>query len=310
MTLGGTARRLPPELGQFARLDNYNVLLVQLGTTRLLEGLNPSLPWPAGPLALADHMVYAYRAAAEKGTLLEGGHLLGFDTGLIDWKHDPVYMVFELKPEWKGPGPVLKRFMAPGEGDAGKDIVRLLLPPRPEAGREVWGGGALRGPDAPLPYCDSRHIVENRPDRFPRSFIRRFTPNDFPWRDRVEPGKELKEFRAMWKSMMQEDRRLAGEFAVALKAAVALSVRRPAGEDWAPVPFWNSVMEKTLLLMPLSLSPDGSGPADMALVTEKTPSGHYIGHSVFDLELARISAKGVGVRGDGWLWAERAGLPR
>jgi len=85
--------------------------------------------------------------------------------------------------------------------------------------------------------------------------------------------------------------------------SLSLALKRVQWNFKTAIPMYYPSNDKMSLLLPLSLIDDDI--IDLALVTEKTPSGNYLGHTILPLDWAYSNARLITRPDSDWLVAEQ-----
>jgi hypothetical protein len=270
-------------------------------------GSDPLLGEPDAPTRLAWLVCLEYqRARRENRVAISEAGVAAFSTGLVDFREDEIFAVFDRnrvpdRQPWFFLG-----FAAPGQGPAGMALAKSFRPyPEPPKAPLALTDVSLRPEDGP-PACNYDHILGDRFFRLPVGFLERHLPPELIPEDIPGTPIPILEGKAeLVKRYLDSDKRKAGKMAVELKAAVAAAVAGSKG-DRAAVPYWyfaqpypDPVLD---LLLPVSLETPGGAP-DIALAVGRVPIGNLLGTTVFTLNDARNHgyARAFGPMYSGWL---------
>lgn len=172
----------PPKnaLTNWAYLKHYQSTFEKLKKMALDERWfykeqNPDFPYPI----LSSYLHYTYyKLRQETGKILERGKYSVFNTGLVDNRYEPIYALFEKNTTHTQPWKLVD-FCIPGEGYAGKELVRNFkdMPKRTHYFSDV--SDMLYDTRAGEPELDMRHILLDNTRRLPLSFLSENPPKDF-----------------------------------------------------------------------------------------------------------------------------------
>lgn len=292
-------------LTNWAYLKHYQTTLNRLKEFALDErwyykSQNKDFPYPI----LSSYLHYTFfKLTKEKDKIKETGKYAAFNTGLVDRRYEPIHALFEknntYSQTWK-----LVDFCIPGEGFAGKELVRNFkeMPERAHYFNDV--SDMLYDTRAGEPELDMKHILLDNAGRLPMNFLSENSPKGFTLKnpellsiqDRIQYYKDLA--RAI-----EKDTKTYRNLTNRLKDAITLAVKRIQWNFKTAIPMYYPTMDKMSLLLPLSLVDDEI--VDIALVAEKTKSGNYIGHTILTLNWAYNNARLVARPDSDWLVAEQ-----
>lgn len=292
-------------LTNWAYLKHYQTTLKRLKDFALDErwyykSQNPDFPFPI----LSNYLHYTfYKLSKEKDKVAVSDNYAVFNTGLVDKRYEPIYALFDknetnIQP-WR-----LVDFCIPGEGYSGKQLVRNFkkMPERAHYFDDV--SDMLYDTRAGHPELDMRHILLDNAGRLPLSFLSENTPKDFMLKNpEILSIDERKEYLIQLAAAIEKDTKTYRNLTNRLKDSILLAVKRVQWNFKTAIPMYFPTRNKMSLLLPLSLVDDEV--VDVALVTEKTPSGNYIGHTILPLNWAYSNARLVARPDSDWLVADQ-----
>jgi len=198
-------------------------------------------------------------------------------------------------------------FCIPGEGFAGKELVRNFknMPERAHYFNDV--SDMLYDTRAGEPELDMKHILLDNAGRLPLSFLSENPPKNFVLKNPdILPIEERVEYYKQLAIAIESDTKTYRNLTNRLKDAINLAIKRIQWNFKTAIPMYYPTMDKMSLLLPLSLVDDEI--VDIALVVEKTKSGNYIGHTILPLNWAYNNARLVARPDSDWLVAEQIEL--
>lgn len=291
-------------LTNWAYLKHYQTTIDKLKNFALNERwyykeLNPDFPYPI----LTSYLHYTfYKLSKERNKILTNGKYSTFNTGLVDERYEPIYALFEENNSGTQPYKLLD-FCIPGEGYAGKELVRNFkdMPGRAHYFSDV--SDMLYDTRSGEPELDMKHIILDNAGRLPLNFLSDNSPKNFVLKnpdllsieDRLEYHKNLS-------NAIEADSKTYRNLTNRLKDSISLAIKRVEWNFKTAIPMYYPTMDKMSLLLPLSLTDDEI--VDIALVVEKTKSGNYIGHTILPLNWAYNNARLVARPDSDWLVAE------
>lgn len=157
---------------------------------------------------------------------------------------------------------------------------------------------------APVPQCDWDHIILDNIDRFPQNFIEENKPSNFVLKDTslMSTPDEDNYYRQL-ASSIESDSKKFRMIKNRLNDSLDLSLKRVGWNYKTAIPMYYPKKNKLSLLLPLTLLDDEV--IDLALVTELTQSGNYLGHTILPLEWAYNNARLITRPDSDWLVAEK-----
>lgn len=291
-------------LTNWAYLKHYQTTIEKLKSLALEERWyykeqNPDFPYPI----LTSYLHYTfYKLSREKNKIVESDNYAAFNTGLVDNRYEPIYALFEKNQNFTQPWKLVE-FCIPGEGFAGKQLVRNFkdMPGRAHYFSDV--SDMLYDTQAGEPELDMRHIILDNAGRLPLNFLSENPPKGFTLKNPlILPINERMEYYKSLASAIENDTKTYRNLTNRLKDAITLALKRIQWNFKTAIPMYYPTMDKMSLLLPLSLVDDEI--VDIALVAEKTKSGNYIGHTILPLNWAYSNARLVARPDSDWLVAE------
>lgn len=237
----------------------------------------------------------------EKGKVLQCHEYSAFNTGLVDKRYEPIHALFEKNTnnnqEWK-----LVDFCVPGEGHAGKELVRNFkyMPERAHYFSNI--ADMLYDTRSGEPELDMKHIILDNVGRLPLNFLSDNPPTNFALKNPdILIVSERHEYFRKLASAIENDNKTYRNLSNRLKDSINLAVKRIQWNFKTAIPMYFPKMNTMSLLLPLSLVDDEV--VDVALVVEKTKSDNYIGHTILPLNWAYNNARLVARPDSDWLVA-------
>lgn len=295
-------------LTNWAYLKHYQTTFEKLKNFALPERWyyktqNPDVPYPI----LTSYLHYTfYKLSKEKDKILSTSNYSVFNTGLVDNRYEAIYALFEKNSTHTQPWKLVD-FCIPGEGFAGKELVRNFknMPERAHYFNDV--SDMLYDTRAGEPELDMKHILLDNAGRLPLSFLSENPPKNFVLKNPdILPIDERVEYYKQLAIAIESDTKTYRNLTNRLKDAINLAIKRIQWNFKTAIPMYYPTMDKMSLLLPLSLVDDEI--VDIALVVEKTKSGNYIGHTILPLNWAYNNARLVARPDSDWLVAEQIEL--
>ncbi len=292
-------------LTDWAYLKHYQTTLEKLKNIALDERWyykekDSNFPYPI----LSSYLHYTfYKLSQENGKIPQSDKYAAFNTGLVDNRYESIYALFEKNNTYTQPWKLVE-FCIPGEGYAGKELVRNFkdMPKRAHYFSNV--SDMLYDTRAGEPELDMRHIILDNAGRLPLHFLSENQPKDFSLKNpdilTIENRFKYYEDLAI---AIESDTKTYRNLTNRLKDAISLAVKRIDWNFKTAIPMYYPTENKMSLLLPLSLIDDEV--VDIALVVEKTKSGNYIGHTILPLNWAYNNARLVARPDSDWLVAEQ-----
>ncbi len=292
-------------LTDWAYLKHYQTTIKKLRNIALDErwyykNRNQNFPYPI----LSSYLHYTFfKLSRENGKIPQTDKYSVFNTGLVDNRYEPIYALFEKNTTYTQPWKLVD-FCIPGEGFAGKELVRNFkdMPSRAHYFSNV--SDMLYDTRAGEPELDMKHIILDNAGRLPLYFLSENQPKDFSLKnpDILTIENRYKYHRDLAHAI-ESDTKTYRNLTNRLKDAIHLAIKRIEWNFKTAIPMYYPTENKMSLLLPLSLVDDEI--VDIALVVEKTKSGNYIGHTVLPLNWAYTNARLVARPDSDWLVAEQ-----
>ncbi len=298
--------QIPNNLMQWAWMGDFRQVVSDLKNMALKERWyykvqNPAFPFPI----LSKYLTYTFfRLSKEQGKIKTTDQYAAFNTGLVNNLYEPIYALFEKnkvqgRQEW-----YFHEFCISGVGKAGK-ILASNFNPLPQRAHFFNNPAELiYDSNAPEPQLNWNHIILDNVSRLPIEFLEENKPADFLFRDTtgmntVEKAEYFSQLANAIENDSKKFRAIKNRFADSL----SLALKRVQWNFKTAIPMYYPQNNKMSLLLPLSLLDDEV--IDLALVTEKTQSGAYLGHTILPLDWAYSNARLVTRPDSDWLVAEK-----
>ena len=298
--------KIPNNLMQWAYMGDFRKVVNDLKNMALKERWyyktqNPSFPFPI----LSKYLTYTFfRLSTEKDKIRIANQYASFNTGLVNNLYEPIYALFEKnriqgRQEW-----YFHEFCISGVGKAGK-ILASNFNPLPERANYFSNPSELiYDSNAPEPQLNWNHIILENVSRLPFEFLEDNKPTDFLFRDTsnmttVEKSDYFSDLATAIENDSRKFRAIKNRFADSLD----LALKRVEWNFKTAIPMYYPSNNNMSLLLPLSLIDDDT--IDLALVTEKTQSGNYLGHTILPLDWAYSNARLITRPDSDWLVADR-----
>lgn len=292
-------------LTNWAYLKHYHTTIKRLKDFALDERWhyktqNPEFPFPI----LSSYLNYTfYKLTREKDKILNNDKYAAFNSGLVDKRYEAIYVLFEKNESYTQPWKLVD-FCIPGEGYAGKELVRNFkrMPDRAHYFDDV--SDMLYDTRAGQPELDMKHILLDNAGRLPLNFLSENSPKEFKLKNPdLLSIDEKRIYYSQLASAIEKDTKTYRNLTNRLKDSIVLAVKRIQWNFKTAIPMYFPTMNKMSLLLPLSLVDDEI--VDVALVSEKTKSGNYIGHTILPLNWAYSNARLVARPDSDWLVADQ-----
>lgn len=298
--------QIPNNLMQWAWMGDFRQVVSDLKNMALKERWyykvqNPAFPFPI----LSKYLTYTFfRLSKEQGKIKTTDQYAAFNTGLVNNLYEPIYALFEKnrvqgRQEW-----YFHEFCISGVGKAGK-ILASNFNPLPQRAHFFNNPAELiYDSNSPEPQLNWNHIILDNVSRLPIEFLEENKPADFLFRDTsgmntVEKADYFGQLASAIENDSKKFRAIKNRFADSL----SLALKRVQWNFKTAIPMYYPQNNKMSLLLPLSLLDDEV--IDLALVTEKTQSGSYLGHTILPLDWAYSNARLVTRPDSDWLVAEK-----
>jgi hypothetical protein len=228
-----------------------------------------------------------------------GATFAAFNTGLVDRRYEPIYALLNRNPDprlyWK-----LTGFCVAAEKEIGQNLVRNFNPLPHQTHYFDDPTELLYDVRVGKPEMDWQHIIIDNVDRYPVEFIEDNRPPGVTLQDTsTMTENEREDYYAQLGQAIQGNDRTYRTYMSRLKDALELSIKRVSWNFKTAIPQYYTRVEKLQLLLPLCLVSDDH--VDLALAVEKTPSGNYLGHTIFPLHWAYKNARLICRPDSDWL---------
>ena len=224
-----------------------------------------------------------------------------FNTGLVDARYKQIYALFKGN---KNPNRSAKWYLVDfcieGEDRAGKTLVSEFseMPPVAHYFNKVTD--LLYDTRIGVPQLDVQHIIIERIERLPYDFIKANAPQNFDvMNTNCMSGEEKKQYFDRLRQAIENDEYSYRQMTHRLEDALSISIERVKWNFKSAIPMYYPRKDKMCLFLPLCLVKDNK--VDVALVVEKTPSGRYLGSTIYELNWAYKCARLVCRPDSDWL---------
>ncbi len=253
---------------------------------------------------LNSYLQYTYYKLTMEGNkiiLSKDKEYAVFNTGLVDSRYKEIYALFKKNKspnhsqDW-----YLVDFCIEGEEKAGKTLVQQFteMPAAAHYFNEV--SDMLYDTKVEKPKLDSQHIIIERVDRLPYEFIKASAPKEFEVKDPVCMfGEEKEEYFKNLREAIKNDGSAYRLMTNRLDDALDTAIKRVKWNFKSAIPMYYPEKNEMCLFLPLCLVKDNQ--VDVALVVEKTPSGRYLGVTIYELSWAYKCARLVCRPDSDWL---------
>ncbi len=286
-------------MGDFREVIN-NLKNMALEERWFYKHQNPAFPFPI----LARYLRYTfYRLSKEGNKIKYNNQYAAFNTGLVNALYEPIYALFEKnkvqgKQEW-----YFHEFCISGVGKAGKTLARNFNPLPKRANYFNNPSELIYDNNAPKPLLNWNHIILDNISRLPLEFLEDNKPTEFIFRNTnnmttAEKSDYYYNLASAIKNDSRNFRTIKNRFADSLN----LALKKVEWNFKTAIPMYYPSYNKMSLLLPLSLMDDNT--IDLALVTEKTKSGNYLGHTILPLDWAYNNARLIAKPDSNWLIAD------
>ena len=256
---------------------------------------------------LEKYLIYTfYRLTQEKNKICYVGKYATFNTGLVDYRYQPIYALFEkneshrINRSWR-----LVDFCIAGEDSPGKTLVKYFPEPLPQPAYYFYDNAdRYYNPSAKSPKIDLKHIVIENIERLPILFLKEHAPKSFEFKDvSTMAYYDRQIFFDNLRLAIEKDKNCERYYINRINDALELSLKRVQWNWKTAIPMYFPTFNTMSMLLPLCLiNPDK---VDIALVTQRTPSGNYLGHTILSLEMAYSNARLVSRPDSDWLIADQ-----
>lgn len=259
---------------------------------------NQSFQYPI----LTSYLKYTFSRLCNENKIVDNGRYAAFNTGLVNNIYEPIYAIFDKN---KNPNMQKWHFLAfcvAGQGKYGK-ILTSEFKPLPERAQYFKHPSELFYDYKEVPQLDWEHIILENIGRLPNDLIEENTPQSFILRDanKMEQKERIEYYQQLADAIRNDSRKfrnIKNRFADSL----TLALKRVEWNYKTAIPMYYPTRNILSLLLPLSLMDENR--IDLALVTEKTGSGNYQGHTILPLEWAYSNARLITRPDSDWLVAD------
>jgi hypothetical protein len=296
---------VPDRLPQWAFMDFRNAIMdlekITLKERWYYKIQEPMYPFPI----LAKYLSYTFfRLAKEKSKICTNGRYAAFNTGLVNNLYEPIYALFEKnripnRQEW-----YFHEFCVSGVGHAGKILASNFNPLPYRTNYFDNPADLIYDINAPEPQLNWDHIILENIARFPFNFLEENKPSGFVFHDTSNMSTlERVEFYNQLTEAIRNDNKKFRTIKNRLSDSLDTALKRVAWNFKTAIPMYYPKNNRLSLLLPLALVDDDV--IDLALVTEKTQSGNYLGHTILPLDWAYSNARLITRPDSDWLIAEQ-----
>lgn len=303
---GSRTTQTASNLMAWAWMGDYRQAINELKNMALKERWHYKTQSATNPYPiLSKYLTYTFfRLSKEVNKIKTTEQYAAFNTGLVNNLYEPIYALFEKnkvldRQEW-----YFHEFCVSGVGKAGK-ILASNFNPLPERAQFFNNPAELiYDLNAPEPQMNWNHIILDNVSRLPIEFLEENKPTGFLFRDTtimntIERNDYFSSLAAAIENDSKKFRSIKNRFADSL----SLALKRVQWNFKTAIPMYYPQNNKMSLLLPLSLIDDEI--IDLALVTEKTQSGSYLGHTILPLSWAYSNARLITRPDSDWLIAEQ-----
>jgi len=303
---GGNNKQIPSKLLYWAFMGDFRKVINDLADLALKERWYYKLQDPFNPFPiLTSYLNYTfYRLSKEKNKIVFTDHYAAFNTGLVNKLYEPIYAFFsknrqEGRQEW-----FFNEFCISGVDLTGKNLASNFNPLPQRAHYFQDPSELIYDSHAPEPQLNWDHIILENVSRFPLEFLEENKPEKFSFRDTtIMTDLEKEQYYKQLASSIENDSKKFRAIKNRLSDSLETSLKRIEWNFKTAIPMYYPRTNKISLLLPLSLIDDDI--IDLALVTERTPSGNYLGHTVLPLDWAYSNARLITRPDSDWLVAEK-----
>lgn len=290
-------------LENWAYLRDINRFLQKLANMAQKErwDFNNGLPeYPELPI-LYSYIRYTFCRLQNQNKIYTSidGDMAAFNTGLTDNRYEPIIALFKKnrpnsESEW-----LFYDFVIAGE-DAGKVINNKFTGSIEPATYTENPSDLIYDINLGAPIVDMDHVVIERVDRLPDSFIAQNAPRGFVVKDTSSMAKHEREiYYENLRSAIRNDSSAYRNMIYRMRDAIALAVKRVHWNYKNAVPMFYPKENRMCLLLPLCLLSDNK--EDVALIVKRTPANKYEGATIISLDWAYSDARVVARPNSEWL---------
>ncbi len=286
--------------------DGYYTALEQLKTMALPEEWSYSDETQAGrPYQILDkYLQYTFLKLKEEGSILSDTECAVFNTGLVDYRYQPICAFFKKNPKYpKVTTPwTFDSFCIVGE-EKGKEISTHFAEAPKKANffsdpkQLIYEYDDEHQPKKPdMPW---RHILVDNVKRLPPEFVKKCIRYIQLPEETYEKliAMSVKERESFYKTQ-KGGNLLEKEMRTKIDAEVKMALIRVAWNFKTAVPMWYPQKHTLSFLLPLSLASDQP---NVALVVERQESGKYQGQTILPLQWAYSNARLICRPDSDWL---------
>ncbi|MEL6899780.1 MAG: DUF3825 domain-containing protein [Cyanobacteria bacterium J06606_4] len=221
-----------------------------------------------------------------------------FNTGLLDRLLRPIYAL--LTPTQIASQPWDLLFCIPGEGPAGKALVAQFTTLPDPANYLSDPSRVFYHLSAGSPDVDWQHIVKDNMERLPASFIAQYAPAGFlPRNTQSLTSPEFHSYKKAFSDALDADPLAYRNLVNRLEEALSRTLLKTQINYKTAVPTYYPNINSIDLLLPICLIEEDV--ADCAIVTRRSDSGKYIGHTILTMRQAYNNARLICKLDEHWL---------
>lgn len=251
---------------------------------------------------LVSYLKYTFSRLCNENKIVNKGSYASFNTGLVNNLYEPIYALFDKntipnKQDWH-----FLAFCIAGQGKYGK-ILNSEFRPLPDRAQYFKQPSELFYDYREVPQLDWEHIILENIGRLPNDLIEENVPQSFLLRDanKMEQKERIEYYRQLADAIRNDSRKFRN-IKNRFQDSLTLALKRVEWNYKTAIPMYYPTRNILSLLLPLSLMDENR--IDLALVTEKTGSGNYQGHTILPLEWAYSNARLITRPDSDWLVAD------
>ena len=290
-------------LKSWAYLYDINKFLQKLAKMSQDEkwSFNNGLPsFPSLPI-LYNYIRYTFCRLQYQNKIVTSidGTMAAFNTGLTDNRYEPIIALFKKNRPGENSEWVFFDFVIAGE-NKGKIINNQFANEIKAATYTDDPTELIYDVNLGTPIVDFDHVVIERIDRLPDSFIKYNAPTSFKVQDTSKMQKnEREEYFSSLREAVLKDYPSYRNMINRVKDSITLALKRVHWNYKNAVPMFYPKENKICLLLPLCLVKDNV--EDIALVVKRTPANKYAGVTILPLDWAYSDARVVTRPNSEWL---------
>ncbi|MBE9079864.1 DUF3825 domain-containing protein [Romeria aff. gracilis LEGE 07310] len=296
--------RQPVRLLSYAFFPSLNSALDRLAALTLPEqwyfGVNP--PKRFQHPVLKNYLEYTFIRLQYEGKVAvsTNEYYSAFNTGLVDRKYEPIYVLFGQDRQDHNQNWYLIDCCILGEGREGKTLADQFGPLQ-KANYFDQPADLFYDSHAGVPQVDWRHIVQDNPNRLPLRFLQNYCPHGFTPQDVMGMSlTALADYKQQFAEALSADPQAYRAIVDRCDSALRFALLKTELNYRTAIPYYSPRKNRLQLLLPLSLVSDDT--VDCALVVDRSASkSRYIGYTILPLSWAYSNARLVSRLEDPWL---------